>query len=461
MSTTAQDPATEHRWGVPGTGWERLTGDQQRQLVECGLRHWQEIHDPVPTYNDRWRPLRPIILTQVQWAALHQLSDRVAELILQACQRRARTAGELRAALGVPEGRVTLLDEAEPLGAELLISSRPDIFFAGGVPKFVEFNIDGALGGAFDSDNLAFGFAASYAADGLDATIGIRPPASAVDGRFATVAEWLTADDPDDRTVAMVMDWSVGHAGPEDQREFLRYLDPVAERAKLAGFELIPYWLHWLVADDRQRLLVDGRPIRNVLRMFVPDTAPPSAGLTAIEGLVRAGRVRCFTSSATWLLSNKLVLAWLWQDLPVLEPADRELVRAHIPRTALLTPGLIADAVAGQHELVLKPHDGSSGRDVLIGRDEDPARWRAALDRALAAGGFLLQELVDSDLLPMHFLDIHTGEVVSHGVPCCFGPYLFGRKQCGGEVRMGFPGGGAIMNVDRGALVDGFAVVEG
>lgn len=448
-------------WEVAGTGWERLAGDQQRQLVECGVRHWHAIHDPVPTYNDRWRPLRPVILTQAQWAALHQLSDRVAELILQACQRRARTAGELRTALGVPEGRIALLDEAEPLGAELLSSSRPDIFFTGGVPKFVEFNIDGALGGAFDSDNLAFAFAASYAADGLDTALRIRPPASAVDGRFATVAEWLAAADPDERAVAMVMDWSVGHAGPADQRDFLSYLDPVAERAKLAGLELIPYWLDWLVADDRQRLLVDGRPIRNVLRMFVPDTAPPSAGLTAIEGLVRAGRVRCFTSSATWLLSNKLVLAWLWQDLAVLEPADRKLVRTHIPRTALLTPELVADAVAGQGKLVLKPHDGSSGRDVLIGRDEDPARWRAALDRALDAGGFLLQELVDSDLLPMHFLDIHTGEVVSQGVPCCFGPYLFGRQQGGGEVRMGFPGGGAVMNVGLGALVDGFAVLEG
>ena len=448
-------------WGVPGTGWERLTGDQQRQLVACGLRHWHAVHEPVPTYNDRWRPLRPVILTRTQWDALHQLSDRVAELILQACQRRARTAGELRAALGVPAARIALLDEAEPLGAELLVSSRPDIFFAGGVPKFVEFNIDGALGGAFDSDNLAFAFAASYAADGLDSTVGIRPPASAVDGRFTAVAEWLAAGDPDDRTVAMVMDWSVGHAGPADKREFLHYLDPVAERAKLAGFELIPYWLDWLAADERQRLLVDGRPIRNVLRMFVPDTAPPSAGLTAIEGLVRAGRVRCFTSSATWLLSNKLTLAWLWQDLPLLEPADRELVRAHIPPTALLTPELVADALARQRELVLKPHDGSSGRDVLIGRDADPAGWQAALDRALAVGGFLLQELVDSDLLPMHFLDVHTGEVVELGVPCCFGPYLFGRRQCGGEVRMGFPGSGAVMNVDRGALVDGFAVVDG
>jgi hypothetical protein len=461
MSTTVQDPATGHRWGTPGTGWETLTGEQQRQLVESGVRHWHDIHDRVPTYNDRWRPLRPIIMTGAQWSALHQLSDRVAELILQACRRRAGTAGELRVALGVAEGHIKLLDEAEPLGAELLLSSRPDIIFAGGVPKFVEFNIDGALGGAFDSDNLAAGFAAGYAADGLDTAIGIRPAPSAVDGRFATIAEWLAGADPDDRAVAMVMDWNVGHAGPVDPREFLHYLAPVVERARLAGFELIPYWLHWLAADDERRLLVDGRPIRNVFRMFVPDTPPPSDGLTAVEQLVRGGRVRCFTSAATWLLTNKLVLAWLWQDLPGLEPADRELIAAHIPRTALVIPELVADAVARQRELVLKPNDGSSGRDVTIGREESSQGWQVALGRAVDAGGFLLQELVDSDPLPMHFLDIHTGAVVEQGVPCCFGPYLFGHRQCGGEVRMGFPGGGTIMNVDRGALVDGFALVDG
>jgi hypothetical protein len=448
-----------YRWGSPGTGWETLPDQVREQILACGIRNWGRVHENVPSYNKTWRPLRPVILTSAMFGALHEVSVRIAELILQACQRRAGTAGELRRALGVPAGRIRLLDEAEPLTEDLLVSARPDVLFSGGVPKFVEFNIDGALGGAFDSDNLAANFDAQYRDEGITELTGLRPPPSAVDGRFKAVAGWLGA--AEDRRVAMVMDWSVGHAGPPDLRDFLEFLQPVSARAALAGFELIPYWLHWLEADDRQRLLVDGTPVSNVLRMFVPDTVPPGTGVDALEGLVRAGTVRCFTSATTWLLTNKVTLAWLWQDLPELSPTDRELVRAHIPATSLLAAEVVADAHARRAELVLKPGDGSSGRDVLLGRDTGAEQWRQALERAVADGGFLVQEFIACDPLPMDFVDITNGDVVHEGVPCCFGPYLFDGEQCGSYLRMGYPGGGSVMNVALGALVNGLAILDG
>jgi hypothetical protein len=456
MSTST---TSRYRWGSPGTGWETLSDQAREQILACGVRNWERVHENVPSYNDIWRPLRPVIMTSTMFAALHEVSVRIAELILQACQRRAGTAGELRQALGVPAGRIRLLDEDEPLTEELLVSGRPDVLFSGGVPKFVEFNIDGALGGAFDSDNLAANFDAQYRAEGIAETVGLYPPPSAVGGRLATVAAWLPT--AEDRRIAMVMDWSVGHAGPADPRDFLDFLRPVTARAADAGLELIPYWVHWLEADDRQRLLVDGKPVSNVLRMFVPDTVPPVSGVDALEGVVRAGNVRCFTSATTWLLTNKRILAWLWQDLPELPDADAELVRAHVPETTLLTADKVAAAVARRPELVLKPGDGSSGRDVLLGRDTGAEQWLQSLERAVADGSFLVQELIDCDPLPMDFVNITTGDVVSQGVPCCFGPYLFGGRQCGGFLRMGYPGGGSVMNVGLGALVNGLATLDG
>jgi hypothetical protein len=446
-------------WGSPGTGWETLSDQARAQILDCGIRGWERVHENVPSYNETWRPLRPVIVTSAMFGALHELSVRVSELILQACRRRAATAGELRRALGVPAGRIRLLDEDAPLTEELLISGRPDVLFSGGVPKFVEFNIDGALGGAFDSDNLAANFDAQYRAAGLTELVALSPPPSAVDGRLATVAQWLGA--AEDRRVVMVADWSVGHAGPTDQRDFLKFLQPVSARAELAGFELIPYWVDWLAIDDRQRLLVEGQPVGNMLRMFVPDTVPPGPGVDALERAVRAGTVRCFTPATTWLLSNKLILAWLWQDLPELSEADRALVQAHIPATFLLTADQVPDSLTRQPELVLKPMDGSSGRDVLLGRDAGAEQWRQAIERAAADGGFLLQEFIACDPLPMDFVNMSDGAVVSAAVPCCFGPYLFGGRQCGGELRMGYPGGGSVMNVGFGALVNCFAIVAG
>ena len=78
----------------------------------------------------------------------------------------------------------------------------------------------------------------------------------------------------------------------------------------------------------------------------------------------------------------------------------------------------------------------------------------------MASGDFLLQELVVSDLLTMQFVEMATGRVVEQGVPACYGPYLFGHRQCGSLVRMGFPGSGAVMNVTHGVLMDGFSLVD-
>ena len=459
MGTPTQAVSSRYRWSTLETGWQSLAPEIQQRIIDCGARDWQRLHANVPSYNKIWRPIRPVILTASQLADLHAVSDRVATLVLQACLRRARTAGELREALGVPAGRIRLLDEDEVLTDELLISARPDVLVSGGVPKFVEFNIDGALGGAFDSDNLTRNAANLYADTGIAELAGLYPTPSAVDGRFRTLSDWL--GDATDRRLVMVMDWHAGHAGPDDPAEFLKFLAPVSERARAFGLELVPYWLHWLKTDEQHRLLVDGEPFSNVFRMFVPDVPPPSDGLTAIEAVIRAGNVRCFTSSAAWLLTNKLTLAWLWDDLAELPEDDQGLVRAHIPHTARITPESAAGVLADQQRLVLKPCDGSAGRGVQIGRDETAEAWRAGVEAAVADGGFLVQELIESDLLPMQFVEMSSGEVVHQGVPCCFGPYLYGHQQCGSLVRMGFPGGGAVMNVDRGALMDGFALVDG
>jgi hypothetical protein len=457
-STPTRTQPTTSDWGGPDTGWCSLSEQARRHIVDCGTVHWRRLHAGVTGYNKQWRPLRPVIMTGRQLAELHRIADRIAELVLQSCLRRAATAGELRRALGVPDGRIHLLDDREPLTEDLLVASRPDILICGGVPKFVEFNIDGALGGAFDTDTMTTNADTVYRAEGIADEAGLYPPPSAVDGRNRALADWLGS--AADRRVAMIMDWNVHPAGPTDPTDFLRFLDPVSERAAQFGFELIPYWLHWLQADDQQRLVVAGEQISQVLRLFVPDTPPASSGLAAMESVVQAGNLRCFTPSASWLVSNKLTLAWLWADLAEFAEADQALIRAHIPQTKLVTPDSAGDAIAERAELVLKPCDGSAGRGVLMGRDEPPEVWRAGIEAAVRSGGYLLQELVVSDLLTMQFIEMATGKVVEQGVPACYGPYLFGHRQCGSLVRMGFPGSGAVMNVAHGVLMDGFCLVD-
>ncbi len=46
-----------------------------------------------------------------------------------------------------------------------------------------------------------------------------------------------------------------------------------------------------------------------------------------ISGCARRGTVRLYTSEATWLMRNKTVLAWLWDDNAALTPSDQQFVR--------------------------------------------------------------------------------------------------------------------------------------
>ncbi|HEV2887605.1 MAG TPA: hypothetical protein VGX49_11880 [Jatrophihabitans sp.] len=454
--STASPP--RFRWGSPGTGWETLPAEARELIVASGVRSWAEVQSGVQSFNEQWRPLRPPIMTEAMFSALHDVAGRMLELILAACQRRAATVGELRRAMGVAEGEIALLNEAETLSENLLVAGRPDILLSGGVPKFVEFNIDSALGGALDSDMIATRFAEVYLADGITDRIGLHAPPPAIEGRFRALADWLGPARGD--RLAMVMDLAAPHAGLVDPQQFLDKFAPFAAHgAEVAGLALFPYWLQWLRLDEQQRLLAGDEPVPAVFRMFIADKAPDCPGLRALETALLAGTVRMFTSSATWLLSNKLVLAWLWQDLDQLAEADQAVVRAHVPRTLLLDAGLIQDAVTRQQELVLKPGGGSAGIDVLLGRDASPELWRRAVERAVDRGGFLLQDYVESDLLSMDFVDMRTGAVVHQPVPWCFGPYQYGRVPCGGLVRLGFPGGGAVMNIDRGALLSGVAIL--
>jgi len=445
--------------------WDTLPEQVRRLMLAASTGHragaagWATVHEGIASHNRRWRALRPPLLSAAGLRELHDLSDRLMTLILEACRRRARTAGELRERLGVAPGHLVLLDEDAPLTEELLAAARPDILVSGGVPRFVEFNIDGALGGAMDSDAVAARYAALYQAHGITDLLPLRAAPSAVDGRFAAIRAAVdpapgSASGPAIR-VAMLMDLDSGYPGMEDPERFLNAFAPVTAAATKAGLDLVPWPVGRLRLDADRRLLADGGPVDAAFRLFGLDKVPATAGLGALETAVQAGTVTVFTPAASWLLSNKLALAWLWQDADSLPAADRDLVHRHVPRTVACTAEELDRALAGRHDLVLKPAGGSGGAGVLLGRETTAPSWRAGLDHAVQTGGYLLQEYVTSDGLPMPFVDLDDGSIVEASVPYCLGPYLFGRRQCGGEVRFGFPGGGAVLNLDRGALVSG------
>ncbi|MFI7490063.1 hypothetical protein ACIBXA_16955 [Micromonospora echinaurantiaca] len=448
----------DHRWPSAAQAWLDLPADVRAEMVAAGAKSWREIFDGRATYNRQWRLARPPVMDRTSLDVLNAVCDRLAQLIFEGCRRRAGTAGELRRLLGVPAGATRLLNDDEPLTEALLAAFRPDVLLSGGVPRVVEYNIDSSLGGAFDADTVVRRFVDVYRARGITDRVRLEAAPSAVDRRFAAIRAGLGL--PDGARVAMLLDFDAEYPGLDDPQRFLRVLAPVAERAAAFGLDLVIAPVSGVTLADDSRLVVDGAPVDGVFRLFVPNRVTPSAGVDALEAALAAGTVPMWVSSAAWLLANKLGFAWLWEDADALPAADRDLIHRYVPRTWALTPALLDRAVADRADLVAKPADGSAGVDVLIGRECDPDGWRDGVRRFAERGGFILQEYVPADSVPLDFVHIETGETVSAEVPYSIAPYLFGRQPAGACIRTGFPGCDGVLNLARGVLLSGLLVTN-
>jgi hypothetical protein len=437
--------------------WHQLPEATRTALVARGTASWREVYDGVATHNKEWRPLRPPIMSVGTYELLTEISATVSRLILEACLRRATTAGELRRALGMPVGYIDLLDEELPLTDDLLGGVRADILLSDGTPYVVEANIDSALGGAHDSDGVAGRFLSAYDDDPVLAEIGLTAPASAVDARYEAVrsALELTGDD----RLAMVFTTGGTYPGSQDGLAMIKLLEPFSERGRELGLDMRVYPLEWLTLDDAGRLCVDDGPIDAVLRMFVPQGMKPSSGLDALGIAVRTRTVRMFTATASWLLASKAILAWLWEDLALLAPADAEIVLGHVPHTEILTGSLRDQVLAGRTSLVLKPYGSYGGVGVVVGPEVSEATWADAVDGALREGGYIVQAHVAVDRLTMQFVNLETDETREADVPFCVAPYLFGGTPAGAYLRFTVPDAGPVVNVGQGALTSGLLLV--
>ncbi|MFI2647930.1 hypothetical protein [Micromonospora fulviviridis] len=445
-------------WPPAGQAWTDLPEPTRTAMVAAGADAWEKIFHGRATYNKQWRLARPPVLTADAFRELNEVCDRIAQLILEACQRRARTAGELRRLLDVPAGETRLLDEDEPLHEGLLAAYRPDVLLSGGVPCIVEYNIDSSLGGGFDADTVIYRYAELYRERGLLDGLPVRPAPSLLDQRFVAIRDTLGL--PDGARVALLMDFDAEYPGLDDPETFIRILAPLADQAKRFGIDLVIAPVSTATLDEHRRLVVGGAPVDALFRLFVPNRVTPSAGLDAVAGALAAGTLPMFVSTAAWLLSNKVNYAWLWADLDLLSETDRALVRRYVPHTVALTADQLDRALAEQADLVAKPAGGSAGHGVLIGREMSAVAWEDGVRAAIDAGGNILQRYHEADRVAMDFVQIETGETVTAEVPYSLAPYLFGRTGSGALARVGYPGCEGVLNLARGVLMTGILLTD-
>ncbi|AQT71348.1 hypothetical protein B1K54_06300 [Streptomyces sp. fd1-xmd] len=437
--------------------YDTLPAQVRDRIDALGREHWRRGHAGVPRPADSWCPTRPLLLDADAYALVGAVADRAAGLVLDACLRRVSTAGELLDALSMARTQFPLLDPAEPLTERLLTSIRADVMVERGVPRVVELNIDGAIGGAIEADLVAGQFQEVYSgAPGGQDPSGwpLRTPPSAVDAFFTELVSFLGLSEGDCLVVPVFREDGLDHLADLD--DFISFLAPMAERGKAHGITVTGYPLDGLTLDDGRRLRAGEHVAHGVFRLFLP-VEQAGAGLDALGGALRAGTARMYTPEATSPVSDKRVLAWIWEDLDLLDPADRDFVRRHVPYTVIAGAGALG---RDRSSLVLKPGDGYGGAGVTLGRSVEREVWRERLVAAAASGDHVLQQVVDGDLVTFEFAHDTTGEIRSAAVPCVLGPMMYGRRLSGIYVRHAGPRPGDLINTHQGAASNSVLIVD-
>ncbi|MFD9305181.1 hypothetical protein ACFWCB_21390 [Streptomyces sp. NPDC060048] len=398
--------------------WDRLllddpvrTAELARSLDErMNVYPWRHPEGPVP--------VRPVVLDRGTARNITRAAAEVVRLAAAECARRAASPAELCELLGMPVS--PMLTDRASWNRWALDQARPDVVLTGGVPKVLECNVSGAIGGVEQTARLESAFWSWPGVRGLTHrhrmwgghTISARRQL------LVDIARSRGVDRPPQLAVA---GWSEAN-----------FSDVITDAASHEA-PCVFVTQEELTEDDGLRT-AHGLRIDVLLQKFVTaDSYAKGEPMAALEAAVARDSTFIAAPEISTLYSDKKVLAWLTQRAPDLPPAERRIIEDHVPWTAELADRKVYRHGA-QHELlrlvehrqsdfVLKPTGGHSGHGVLIGRETAKGQWLDAVQNALD-GRHVVQEFCEPDRFPVAVCDLASGAVEVIDVPHLISPML-------------------------------------
>lgn len=425
--------------------WSTLGEADRSAFLERSAQRSEEIHEGIVGSLGAVRVLRPVVLTGDAVTHLRTIGTDLARILVESVRRRARTHEELAELLGYEWSDDVLDTPSRAIEQSLARTLRPDIIFTDGVAKVLEFNMDSAIGASYHVDLLSERYAALS-----DGVLSSLP--GAVLSRFREI-----------RTTSRLAAGSrvliaVSGGGPAEVRTpeaFIKWLEPMCERGSEAGLDVRAGDINSLRLDECGRLRHGPDGVDAVMRLTVPDVIPASRGRRLLAEAIRRG-FPVHTPQVTMMLSDKRVMAWIHEDLPLMNTEDADTVLRHLPRTTWITENSITRS-SPREQFVFKPGGGYGGAGVVIGRNVTARDWSSAVR---AGVGAVLQEFVEPDLWEMDFLDTRTNEHVTAATPASLSPFLFGGQLAGVLVRNQIPDGGVLLNAPQGAQINTAMLTE-
>jgi hypothetical protein len=374
-------------------------------------------------------PLRPILVRTQAYRALTAAAATLLELSRRALFAAGRDPAERMAALGIEDLDTYPLTFPDPAVEDRYSTciARPDCVIGPAGPKFLEFNISGAVGGAVQTHVLTglwrhLGAGAGITLPGTDpvtARAALFDKVAAAEGLGSRVA-----------VLGSVRDLG-GHGG--------RFFDLEVAALRRRGLRA-----RFVEPEDLGRELdASGLPERLGLMAFTVHEWR-QLGIPWEPARRALDRGCLLLASQTGaMVANKKVLAWLSEGRAPMSATERELVRRYVPWSRVVSDTSVlwgerrvglADLVAARREsFVLKRAIGMKGLEVMVGLDAGEAAWRAALDDALRCGDSVVQEYVEprATTVPVE----RDGRAEPLAVTPVLSPFLVDGRAAGCLVR--------------------------
>jgi hypothetical protein len=408
--------------------------------------------------------LRPFFLTAADEARV----TRVAETLWTLGERVARVAIERPAmltdlALSDDEIRLARIDPGYETAST---AGRADAFILPDSLQFAEYNAESPAGPAY-SQGLAELFEALPLMARFRRQFEARlytPVAAILDALLASYKEWGGAASPPQ---IAIVDWR--EVPTYSEFELLR------DAFVTAGVPTIicdPRDLEYVASGFSRTgagLYANGTRIDLVYRrVLINDILARETDCRALLDAYEA-RVVCVANTLRCKIPHKKAFFAVLTDdrhADLFSAGERELIRRHIPWTALVEERRVArdgdqvDLVPYlrlHHErFVIKPNDEYGGTGVTLGWETNEREWDAAIARALAERqrGWVAQERIQvrRELCPV----CDAGDVVMRDMLVDFAPYIFRGRLAGFLTRLSATG---LANVTSGGgQVPAFAV---
>ena len=357
--------------------------------------------------------LRPHFVTADDWS----MAKKTCETIWSALQKVKDAAvkdDNILDELGFTEIDRELV-KIDPGYGQVSPSARLDSFLIDGSLSFVELNGESPAGIAYaDSATAIFEslpamkkFTERYDVRGFEG----RPKMLEV--LLACYREFLGRE-PEEKPLIAIVDLE----GLPTQNEFELFRDYF----EASGYDAIicsPQQLEF----DNGRLYFGSVAIDIVYkRLLVNEYLPIMEEFPALLDAYRAGAICMVNSFRGKLVHKKAIFAILTSErYEYLFDADElAAIRSHVPWTRRFVSGKTWNAGSeidlvewtrdNASKLVLKPNDDYGGRGIFLGWDATPGEWNDAIETALDAGDYLVQERVKTakEMFPMVF-DDNTG----------------------------------------------------